>query len=315
MNNFKKYFMVVIIIILSVTIFAQAEEKIISLYEGSEIIYDDMIGYEELPVLVNDSTVSVVEGVILRQWCEAPEGRSPLEIIKNYENAIKSTGGEILFTTRDPESLEINERAFADYFSENRRGRGLSTGNEFSFTKFPEEINEYLAGKIITSDKEVYIIVAAGKGHWAADQDNTTFFELITLKAEPMEMGMVNIDALKKGLATYGRVAVYSIYFATGEAKVKEESAEALAIIAEFLKQNTANRYFVVGHTDNTGSYEMNINLSEARAKAVVEKLINEYEVDEEQLMPSGVGPKSPILSNSTEEGRAQNRRVEIVEM
>lgn len=43
MNNFKKYFMVVIIIILSVTIFAQAEEKIISLYEGSEIIYDDMI--------------------------------------------------------------------------------------------------------------------------------------------------------------------------------------------------------------------------------------------------------------------------------
>jgi OmpA-OmpF porin, OOP family len=58
----------------------------------------------------------------------------------------------------------------------------------------------------------------------------------------------------------------------------------------------------------------MNLELSEARARAAVEKLVEGYGVDPEQMKPVGVGPASPVLSNSTEEGRARNRRVEIVE-
>jgi len=84
---------------------------------------------------------------------------------------------------------------------------------------------------------------------------------------------------------------------------------------AEFLKEAPAGRYLVAGYTDNVGSDNMNIELSEARAHAVVEKLVDDYGTDPEQLKPIGVGPASPVLSNSTVEGRARNRRVEIVEM
>jgi OmpA-OmpF porin, OOP family len=73
-------------------------------------------------------------------------------------------------------------------------------------------------------------------------------------------------------------------------------------------------RYLVVCYTDKVGRYDMNLELSEARARAAVEKLVEGYGVDPEQMKPVGVGPASPVLSNSTEEGRARNRRVEIVE-
>ena len=176
-------------------------------------------------------------------------------------------------------------------------------------------MTEYVVGKIATGKSEVFIIIASGPGHWAANQNKITFFELITLELESMKMEMVSLDALREGLKTYGRVAVYNIYFDTGVSTVKQESGEALKIISEFLKENQNKKYLVVGHTDNVGSYDMNLNLSRDRAKAVVEKLVNQYKVEKEQLKPVGVGPASPVLSNSTEEGKAKNRRVEIVEL
>ncbi len=293
---------------------AQAEADIISIYEGSRVVYDDIIGFEEYPVVTGDSDVTVIEGVLRRQWCRAPEGRSPLEIIRNYQSAIRAKGGEILFSTRDPQSIMIDENEFPHFFKTHRTHRGTST-SVFSYHHFPSELSEYLVGKILTSESEFYIIIASGYGHWAANQNNVTFFELVTLEAESMEMSMVTMDALRDGLAVQGRVAVYNIFFYTGESEVRNESTEALEVIAEFLKEEPAGRYLVVGHTDNVGRYNMNIELSEARAHAVVEKLVDDYDIDPEQLKPVGVGPASPVLSNSTEEGRARNRRVEIVEM
>ena len=70
----------------------------------------------------------------------------------------------------------------------------------------------------------------------------------------------------------------------------------------------------IVGHKDNTGDFDMNIKLSKDRADAVVAKLVNEYGVSNDQLKPFGAGSVSPVQSNKTEEGRTQNRRVEIVE-
>ena len=311
-----KILMVMLLISVSFSAFSKDndEDEIISIYEGSRVVYDDKLGFEEYPVVTGDSDVMVVEGVLRRQWCQAPEGRSPLEIIRNYENAIRSIGGEILFSTRDPQSTEILDESLSEYFKTHRRDRGLST-SVFSYTHFPEGMSEYIVGKVSTGESDVYIIIASGYGHWAARQDNVTFFELVTLEAEPMEMGMVTMDSLREGLEVQGRVAVYNIYFYTGESAVRHESTEALEVITEFLKQNPTERYLVVGHTDNVGGYDMNLGLSEARARAVVEMLVDEYGIDPEQLKPVGVGPASPVLSNSTEEGRARNRRVEIVEM
>jgi len=315
MKNLKIIFRTLLLLTLSFSIFAQDKEGIISIYEGSEIIYDDQFGYDELPVIINEDELKLIEGNIRRQWCQAPEGRSALEVIKNYENTIKNMGGEVLFLTRDPQSIVIDEVYFEDYFQRVRTRHGLASANQLSHYHFPGEVSEYLVGKLETSDTDIYTIIAVGKGQKALDLGNTIFYELITLEAEAMEMDMITIDSLEQEIEASGRVAIYNIYFDTGEASIKEESAEALATTAEFLKENTDKRYLVVGHTDNTGSYMINMNLSNLRAEAVVDKLIAEYDINQEQLIPVGVGPASPLFSNSTEEGRSKNRRVEIVEM
>jgi outer membrane protein OmpA-like peptidoglycan-associated protein len=315
MKNIKMIIITLMIAGLLISAGIQSKAVVISVYEGSEVVFDDMIGYEELSLVAGMEEILNVEGTIRRQWCEAPEGRSPYEIIKNYENTIKETGGEIIFLTRNPQDIVIEEKSFTEYFSQNRKEKGLSTGNPFSHTYFPKEISEYLLARITSAETDVYLAVASGKGQWAAGQDEITFFELLTIEVEAMEMDMVTLESLNKGIEEYGSTPVYNIFFDTGQAVVKEESEQALKTTAEFLKENSSKSYLVVGHTDNAGDYEMNMKLSEARAKAVVEKLIELYGVEPDQLIAVGVGPASPLFSNSSEAGRAKNRRVEIVEM
>ncbi len=222
-------------------------------------------------------------------------------------------GGELLFITRDPQSVEIDDEKLVEYFKSHRRDRGLAT-HVYSYTAFPAEMNEYLTARITAPDAEYYLNIASGRGHWAARQDNVTYFEIVILEVESMELGKVTMDALRDGIAVYGKVPVYNIHFETGSSEVRPESAEALEVISEFMIQNPSDRFLVVGHTDNVGGYDMNRELSYARANAVAGKLIDEYGVDRIQVKPVGVGPASPVLSNSTEEGKARNRRVEIVE-
>lgn len=69
----------------------------------------------------------------------------------------------------------------------------------------------------------------------------------------------------------------------------------------------------MVGHTDDVGALDYNMNLSQRRAKAVVESLVSRYGINTDRLHPIGVGPSAPAASNETEEGRARNRRVELV--
>jgi outer membrane protein OmpA-like peptidoglycan-associated protein len=70
---------------------------------------------------------------------------------------------------------------------------------------------------------------------------------------------------------------------------------------------------WVVGHTDYVGSADTNVALSLARAKAVVQALVQKYGIDAARLAPFGAGPYAPVATNDTEDGRAKNRRVELV--
>ena len=299
---------------ISAEILAEDDPTILPIYEGSELIYDDQFGFEELPVVLGEDTVNNIEGYIRRLWLKAPEGRSPYEIIRNYEEAVENINGQILFKSRDPQAIVIEDTYFSEYFSTIRQDRGLAT-NVFTHSYFPEESSEYLVAKATVNQVENYIIVAAGKGHWAAGQGEETYYEIVFVELEAMEMDMVTMEYLESGIEADGRVAIYDIYFDTGESKIKAESEEALAVISEFLLENSTKKYLVVGHTDFIGSYQMNLNLSEARAEAVLEKLVNQYGISREQLIAAGVGPAAPVMSNQTENGRAKNRRVEIVEL
>ena len=122
-----------------------------------------------------------------------------------------------------------------------------------------------------------------------------------------------NADALKSGLAQNGHVEVAGIFFDFGKSDVKPESAAALKEIAKLLQATPALRMWVVGHTDSVGSAEGNVALSNARAVAIVKYLTQNLGVDAKRLSPHGAGPYAPVAANTTEEGRAKNRRVELV--
>lgn len=93
---------------------------------------------------------------------------------------------------------------------------------------------------------------------------------------------------------------------------MKPESKATLEQIAKLLG-NTQLKLLVVGHTDNVGEFAGNMDLSKRRAEAVIAVLVGQYKVDRKRLTPAGVSFASPVAANTSEEGKAKNRRVELV--
>jgi outer membrane protein OmpA-like peptidoglycan-associated protein len=114
-------------------------------------------------------------------------------------------------------------------------------------------------------------------------------------------------------LEKVGRVDVYGIYFDLGSATIKPESEAVLKEIAEVLAANADWKLSVEGHTDNIGSGASNLDLSRRRAAAVKDALVARYGIRGERLTTAGFGASRPKETNSTLEGRARNRRVELV--
>ena len=137
--------------------------------------------------------------------------------------------------------------------------------------------------------------------------------ETIVVEQAMTQEVVANAAALSGGLAGNGHVIVNGILFDSGKADVKPESDPALQEVAKMLKGNPALKVYVVGHTDNVGGLAANIDLSKRRAAAVVASLTTKYGIPAAQLQPYGDGPYAPVASNDAEDGRALNRRVELV--
>jgi outer membrane protein OmpA-like peptidoglycan-associated protein len=128
-----------------------------------------------------------------------------------------------------------------------------------------------------------------------------------------MEMQMVNADKMRLDIGKTGRVVLYGIHFDHDKAVVKPESKPALDEIAKLLRATPPLKLIVVGHTDDAGSFDYNMDLSRRRAKAIVDAPIADYRIAQKRLRNEGIGYLAPAASNDTEEGRALNRRVELV--
>jgi outer membrane protein OmpA-like peptidoglycan-associated protein len=119
-------------------------------------------------------------------------------------------------------------------------------------------------------------------------------------------------SSLSDELNKSGHVAVYGIHFDTGKADILPDSEKVLGEIGKMLQQSPDVKLNVEGHTDNAGSAADNQALSEKRALAVVAWL-TAHGVDASRLKAKGLGQAKPVADNGTEDGRARNRRVELV--
>lgn len=159
--------------------------------------------------------------------------------------------------------------------------------------------------KLDKDGKEIWAQVdtAWGKGYLLTIIEKQTMAQEVVASAE----------LFKSGLNTTGHVEVPGIYFDTGKAELKPESQAAIAEVAKLLQADLTLKVHVVGHTDNLAALELNLKLSLARAEAVVQALVSKHGIAANRLGAQGVGPLAPVASNGTDEGRAKNRRVELV--
>lgn len=159
-------------------------------------------------------------------------------------------------------------------------------------------------------------IVKDGSEYWATISAYPTFYKLSIIEKQGMKQDVVaDAASFARDLGATGKVAVYGIYFDTAKSDLKPESDIAIAEIAKLLKQDASLKLFVVGHTDTVGDPAMNLKLSQARAQAVVTALTAKHGIAAARLHSFGAGPYAPVASNKDEEGRAKNRRVELVDM
>lgn len=304
----KKLNLLLLIVFFSTLLFrSHAQEDIISLFKGSEVLFDDDIGFETHYYLTSATSHEVVDGTMRRQFCELSKDISTYEVIKNYEKAILAKGGEVIHLSRSAKRYVDEESGERIKFTQELFTNGRKANSGYPYLQLPNFAQDYVVGKVSTAEHDIYISVAS------AVVEEVTYYELVTVVAEPMDMGNVTLNVLNERIADKGRIAIYDIFFDTGKSEVKEASNNALTIIADYLNENESEKFLIVGHTDNTGDFQSNVSLSVERANAVIKKLVNDYGVKETQLVPYGVGSVSPQMSNATEDGKARNRRVELV--
>lgn len=156
--------------------------------------------------------------------------------------------------------------------------------------------------------KQVYIQVNTAANSSDARSYNVEIIEVDAMQQE------VTVN-LQESIDKDGKIALYEILFDLGKAEIKPESSVALTQIVDYLTANPNVKVVVVGHTDNTGTYEGNITLSKARAESVRNYLITNGKILQNRLKAEGAGQFCPVTTNTTEEGRKLNRRVEVVKL
>lgn len=162
---------------------------------------------------------------------------------------------------------------------------------------------QMMVGKVVKDGNEMWVEVALLGGD--------EYYLTIVVKEEMKQD--ITASAMLDSLKSKGYVALY-INFDTGKSTIKPESKPIITQIVEMLKSNPDLKLSVEGHTDNVGNPKSNKTLSEERAKSVVAAIV-EQGIDAKRLKAVGHGQDKPIADNKTEEGRAKNRRVELVKM
>lgn len=218
------------------------------------------------------------------------------------------------WATKGPKTAVEGRFTFITFAYTGPKGKGPSG---LAVVRNYENAISKVGGTIMQKDPSRWVngkIVKDGHEAWAqAEKGNGKIWLRIIEKREMAQYIEADAAAMYDSLKTTGHVALYGIHFDTNKAEVKPESQPALEQIAKLLSQNPGLNLKVVGHTDMTGSMDANMKLSQARGEAVVKVLVAQYGVAPARLQGFGVGPLAPVASNDTDEGRAKNRRVELV--
>lgn len=279
----------------------------VSRYPGAVIWHHDYKEFEEAQLLLSKpyedpktrktvaDKVLPVEGKVTYLHYEIPGTASPLQVFRNYQSALKRSGFTELFVCNRP----CYDNNLGDL-------SGLLKARDLYLNGHVD--NQYLAAQ----RGDTYVSLAVNS-YGSGSATHAWLFVIEKDKLDDGKMAVTGDSAIAKALNTNGRVDLYGFYFDTAKAELKPGSDATLNELAQVLKDNPALQIDVVGHTDDVGNDKVNQSLSQARAQAVVAALSGRKGIAAERMAAIGRGATQPVASNKHEDGRAKNRRVEIV--
>lgn len=277
----------------------------VSRYPGAVMAHRDFKEYEQAQLILSKpykkgnalvaDKLLPVEGAVTYLQYELGQNVSALQVFRNYQSALRRSGFKELFACERP-CIDGN-------LGELRQLLGARD----LYLNGHQDI-QYLAAQ----RGNTYVSLAVDS--FGSGGGTYAFLFVIDKGAlDDGKMAITGDSPIARALADAGRVDLYGFYFDTGKARLQAGSDKALAELAQVLKDNPNLKVQVIGHTDNAGSEAANQQLSQDRARAVANALAGRQGLGADRLEALGRGASQPVAPNDSEDGRARNRRVEIV--
>jgi outer membrane protein OmpA-like peptidoglycan-associated protein len=224
-----------------------------------------------------------------------PAGRSVAEVFRHYEQQVAAAGLEVVYTCKGIECGEGGRKSNGDWWalSDHRR---------------------FMAARLQRPGGDLWVSVHVH----ARDANAPVQHELDVIEVKPPAIAPParnesDAATLAKELKADDRVVLHSLAFVEGKPTLMPASAGVMQAIADLLNRDPSLKLHVVVHSDDAMPAPASLDLTKRRASAVAQTLVRQYRIAPARVQPAGVGPLAPIASNRTPEGRAMNRRVELV--
>lgn len=264
-----------------------------------------------------------LEGKVTRLFYLSPLGKTPLEVFRNHQQALAAAGFKVTWQCEN-EAQGCVKAYFALDDDSRAKGMAWAEGDVPGATpdsrtsswplamSISHEEGRMLVGTLSQGGRTLHLLLYTSMAANEYTRRAATYLEIVEPKAMPTGQVTVDAKAIGQGLQAEGKVALTGLFFDTGKTEVKPESAAQLDQMVAVLKAQPALKVFIVGHTDNVGAVDANLKLSQGRAQAVVAAL-TQRGIAASRLVPHGNAGYAPVASNASEDGRARNRRVEMV--
>lgn len=294
-------------------------------FEGSEIIKYSYSDFDEYRFIVEPLTsgkkdehvrhMERKEGKLTRVTYRAPDGARSLAVFRAYQDVLAENNFDTLF--------ECSGNSGEDSCSKKGNGNNFKYAApgysvyRLVFMNAQNDKTRYLVARKSRPEGDAYVVLhVIQNGRTNSEKSSERVFvqvDVIEEKAQESKVVMVKASEMAEKIGESGKVALYGLYFDTNKATIKSDSRPTLDEIGKLLKDNPDLELLVVGHTDNQGDFDYNIDLSKRRAASVKKVLTSDYGIATSRLKSWGVGYTVPVTTNSSEQGRARNRRVELV--
>jgi len=296
------------------------DSPIVSRFAGSTIAAYHAANYDEVllpmgPLRHSEFAQSLpTTGKVTRIVYASPAGKSATEVFANFRDSLQGSGFKLLYscTPGTTAATACGGYNFAHTYADPILTQDGAHRNAMIDLLFSAEDDvRYFTAELQRDSRKVDVGVLVSQN---GSRPAGVLLQVIESGQMPTNQVTVDAAAMSRGLQSEGKIALYGLQFDTDSANLRADSDATLKQMSDLLHQQPKLKVYIVGHTDNSGSLEHNLALSQHRAESVIKALTSQFGIAAERLSSKGLAAYSPVTSNHDEAGKARNRRVEMVE-